>query len=41
MILAARESEIYFYIASLSGVESEYYLPLDGDVPGNKSIAQS
>ncbi len=41
MILAARESEIYFSIASLSGVESEYNLPLGGDVPGNKSIAQS
>ncbi len=41
MILAARESEIYFTMASLSGAEREYSLPLGGDVPGNKSIAQS
>ncbi len=28
MSLAARESEIYFSMASLSGTESEYNLPL-------------
>ncbi len=40
MILATSESEIYFSMASLSGAEREYNLPLGGDVPGNKSIAQ-
>jgi hypothetical protein len=38
---AVKESEIYFSIASLSGTESEYNLPLGGDVPGSNSIAQS
>ncbi len=41
MNLDARESEIYFSIASLSGTESEYNLPLGGDLPGSKSMAQS
>ncbi len=38
---AARESEIYFSMASLSGTESEYNLPLGGDIPGTNSMAQS
>ncbi len=38
---AARESEIYFSMASLSGTESEYNLPLGGDIPGTRSMAQS
>ncbi len=38
---AARESEIYFSMASLSGAESEYNMPLGGDIPGTRSIAQS
>ncbi len=35
---AVRESEIYFSMASLSGTESEYNLPLGGDIPGTNSI---
>ncbi len=37
---AARESEIYFSMALTSGAESEYNLPLGGDVPGIRSIAR-
>ena len=41
MIPAAKESWMYYSIASLSGAEREYRCPLGGNVPGNKSIAQS
>ncbi len=37
----ARESEMYFSMAPLSGAESEYNLPFGGVLPGINSIAQS
>ena len=41
MIPAANESFMYWSIASLLGAEREHMHPLGGDVPGNKSKAQS
>jgi len=47
MNLVAKESEMYFSMASLSGTESEYnlslhlQLTLGGNIPDNNSIAQS
>ena len=40
MIPTTKESLTYWSIASLSWAKREYQLPLGGDVPGHKSIAQ-
>lgn len=41
MIPAARESFMYFLVASLSGADRECRQPFGGEVPGCRSMVQS
>lgn len=41
IILACRDDWIYSLIAMTSGLDREYNLPLGGEDPGYRSVAQS